>query len=214
MSLTPNSRPELALGTEPALEPETTPPVRRRWLRVLGVLAVAFAGSAAAAACASVPDTNRLTVLAAEDGAPLEPDFAIYKASVNEVLERQCGTLDCHGQAGRAYRIYSRSGLRVYNPEAGLLSGITPTTEDEKRYNFQSLITVQPEEMRRVMARGGAEPDNLIILRKPLLVERHKGGQVMSGQTYNCITGWLRAPIGGKLDDNSDKACKAALLVR
>ncbi len=192
------------------------PASRSRLARVLFVLVASSAGAAAFAACASVPDNTRLTVLAAEDGAPLEPDYAIYKAHVNEILERQCGTLDCHGQAGRAYRLYSRAGLRIFNPDAALGSGLNPTTEDEKRYNFQSLVTIQPEEMRRVMARNGTEPESLIFLRKPLKIERHKGGQVLAfnGPAYKCITGWLRVPIGGTLDLDSEKSCKSALDVR
>lgn len=189
---------------------------KRRGVRVALVLSAAVAGSLAFAACASVPDNARLTVLVAEDGAPLEPDYAIYKAHVNEILERQCGTLDCHGQAGRAYRLYGRTGLRIFNPDGSLGSGLNPTTEEEKRYNFQSLVTLQPEEMRRVMARNGTDPETLIFLRKPLKVERHKGGQVIAfnGPAYKCITGWLRVPIGGALDADSEKACKSALEVR
>ncbi len=179
-------------------------------------MAFACAGTAFAASCASVPDTARLTVFQAEDGGSLEPDYVTYKAHVNTLLERQCGTLDCHGQAGRAYRIYSFRGLRVFNPEAGLQSGISETTEDERRYNFQSLITIQPEEMRRVVARAGDNPDVLIFLSKPLGNERHKGGNVIAqnGASYKCITAWLRTPIGGTMEIEGQRQCKAALDVK
>lgn len=199
------------------MSPETMSSSRRpRTLRAFAVMAVACAGTAFAASCASVPDNARLTVFAADDGGSLEPDYVTYKTYVNSILERQCGTFDCHGQPGRAYRIYSFQGLRVFNPEAGLQSGISETTEDERRYNFQSLISVQPEEMRRVMARGGDNPDVLIFLSKPLGNERHKGGNVIArnGPAYKCITGWLRTPIGGGLDVDSQGSCKKALEVR
>jgi len=196
--------------------PTDTDVRRPRTLRAFAVLAVACAGTAFAASCASVPDNTRLTVFAAEDGGSLEPDYATYKTYVNNIVERQCGTFDCHGQPGRAYRIYSFQGLRVFNPEAGLQSGISETTEDERRYNFQSLISIQPEEMRRVMARGGDNPDVLIFLSKPLGNERHKGGNVIArnGPAYKCIAGWLRTPVGGALDADSQRSCKSALEVR
>jgi hypothetical protein len=194
------------------LNPTDTAVRRPRTLRAFAVLAVACAGTAFAASCASVPDNTRLTIFVAEDGGSLEPDYATYKEYVNNTLERQCGTFDCHGQPGRAYRVYSYLGLRVFNPEAGLQSGVSDRTETEVRYNFQSLISIQPEEMRRVMARGGDNPDVLIFLSKPLGNERHKGGSVIvrNGPAYKCITGWLRTPVGGKLDRDSQQSCKLA----
>ena len=39
---------------------------------------------------------------------------------VDPYLQRRCGTLDCHGQPGRAYRIYGFTGFRLYNEDAGL----------------------------------------------------------------------------------------------
>lgn len=190
--------------------------LRASTLRAFAVMAVSCAGTALAASCASVPDNERLTVFRGDDGGSLEPDYVTYKTFVNNILERQCGTFDCHGQPGRAYRIYSFQGLRVFNPEAGLQSGISETTEDERRYNFQSLITIQPEEMRRVMARGGANPDVLIFLSKPLGNERHKGGNVIArnGNAYKCITGWLDTPLGGTMAAPAQANCKAALEVR
>ncbi|MFO0640192.1 MAG: hypothetical protein U0183_13320 [Polyangiaceae bacterium] len=209
------------MTTETLPQGSESPRGKRTWLGPRA-LKVAFAvttsclAAAAVASCASVPDSERKTIFAYPDGASLEPDYAIYRNSVNPILERQCGTFDCHGQPGRAYRVYSFQGLRVFNPEAGLKSGITETTEDEIRYNFQSFITVQPEEMMRVMARGGDNPDVLVVLSKPLGNERHKGGNVIArnGSAYKCIAAWLRSPIGGTLDAESAKQCKLALEVR
>jgi len=43
-------------------------------------------------------------------------------AGVSTVLEKRCGSLDCHGTIGRNLRIYSSGGLRLPN-EAGLKPG-------------------------------------------------------------------------------------------
>ncbi len=187
-----------------------------RALRALFVVATTSTVAVAAASCASVPDVDRLTIFAAEDGGSLEPDYKIYRAEVDLILQQQCGTFDCHGQPGRAYRVYSSRGLRVFNPEAGLRSGLGETTEDEVRYNFQSLISVQPEETRRVVARNGQNPDVLIFLSKPLGAERHKGGAVIGkgGPSYECITAWLAAPLGGQLGPNALKQCATARTIR
>jgi len=189
---------------------------RKSALRALFVVATTSAVAAAAASCASVPDEQRLTIFAADDGGSLEPDYPIYRTEVDLILQQQCGTLDCHGQPGRAYRLYASRGLRVFNPEAGLRSGLSETTEDEIRYNFQSLITVQPEEMRRVVARNGANPDVLVFLSKPLGNERHKGGRVIAagGPTHNCIKAWLETPRGGTLRPDKAKDCKTARELR
>lgn len=139
--------------------------------------------------CASSPDRSRATFL-------LLPDFAVYRDSVDPYLQRRCGTLDCHGQPGRPYRLYGFSGFRDYAEDAGsgLVSGQQPTTAGEIVANYQATIGLEPEEMSRVIARQGQDPDTLIFLRKPLRKERHKGGQVMSEQDdgYRCVTAWLR----------------------
>jgi len=45
------------------------------------------------------------TTLAAPERATFEP--------VDDVLQATCGTLDCHGQLGRALRLYGGRGLRL-----------------------------------------------------------------------------------------------------
>lgn len=186
--------------------------MNRRALRTAFVVAACSALAGAAASCASVPDVERTTIFAAEDGGSLEPDYKIYRTEVDLILQQRCGMFDCHGQPGRAYRVYSSRGLRVFNPEAGLRSGLGETTEDEIRYNFQSLIAVQPEETRRVIARNGKDPEQLIFLSKPLGIERHKGGTVLvrGSKPFACITAWLRAPNGGDLGATEKADCKAA----
>jgi hypothetical protein len=168
---------------------------RRRAVAAVGTLgALAIVGGAAAllgtASCASIPDSSRYTVV-------LQPDYEVYKASVDNYLQRRCGTLDCHGQPGRAYRIYGFQGFRLYNEDAGLVSGLQPTTEAERRANFQAIVALEPEEMSRVIATQGEDPNKLIFLRKPLQVERHKGGPAMAEDDpgYRCVVSWLRVPV-------------------
>ncbi len=139
--------------------------------------------------CSPAPDSGRVTEV-------LQPDFRTYSENVDFYLQRRCGTLDCHGQPGRAYRIYGQTGFRLYNEDAGLVSGQQPTTEAEKLANFQALVALEPEEMSRLVATQGAEPNKLILLRKPLLLERHKGGPAMAEDDagYKCVVNWLRIP--------------------
>jgi hypothetical protein len=148
--------------------------------------------ASASVSCSPAPDKDRITDL-------IQPDFATYRENVDAYLSRRCGTLDCHGQPGRAYRIYSREGFRLYNVDAGLVSGLQPTTEDEIKANFQAIIALEPEELNRVMAAQGAEDaiKKWIWLRKPLRMERHKGGQAMAEDDsgYKCVVTWLRIPV-------------------
>lgn len=153
--------------------------------------AAAFALSTASS-CALIPDPDRVTEI-------VQPDIASYVQHVDPFLARRCGTLDCHGQPGRAYRIYSREGLRLSGDEeagAGLVSGQQPTTVDEIRANFSSAVGLEPEQMSRVVASPDSDPNTLLLLRKPLLLERHKGGPALAQDDsgYKCIVGWLRVP--------------------
>jgi hypothetical protein len=145
----------------------------------------------AVVSCASKPDENRVTEV-------IVPDFDTYVANVDTYLTRRCGSLDCHGQPGRAYRIYSREGFRLYTIQDGsLVSGQQPTAPEEQRANFQALVALEPEEMSRLMARQGDNPNLLLFLRKPLKIERHKGGPAMAEDDpgYRCVVAWLSIPV-------------------
>lgn len=163
---------------------------------------VLFALLVALCACAAdltYPDGGtRVTTILAPD----QNDFT----QVSPVFERRCGTLDCHGSAGRPLRIYSGLGLRLPN-EAGAVPGSGGTTPDEITANYRAVIGLQPEEMTRVVA-GEDPPRSLLILAKPLNLESHKGGPAFSpngddGET--CISTWL---TGNGLDKAS---CVSAL---
>lgn len=155
---------------------------------VLGVLAPTTIGTVS---CADSPDENRVTSV-------IVPDYDTYTQNVDAYLTRRCGSLDCHGQPGRAYRVYSREGFRLYNIFDGtLVSGQQPTQPEEQRANFQALVALEPEEMSRLMARQGQDPNRLMFLRKPLKIERHKGGPAMAEDDpgYRCVIAWLSIPV-------------------
>lgn len=162
-------------------------------LRTALVLSVASVGVAVATmlSCASPPEKGRVTVA-------ITPDFDTYVANVDAYLTRRCGSLDCHGQPGRAYRIYSREGYRLYTiQDGGLVSGQQPTQPAEQQANFQALVALEPEEMSRLMGRQGENPNALLFLRKPLKIERHKGGPAMAEDDpgYRCVVAWLSIPV-------------------
>jgi hypothetical protein len=162
--------------------------VRAAVVLSVGGSALAFI---AIAACASAPDSGRLTDV-------IVPDFDTYITNVDAYLTRRCGSLDCHGQPGRAYRIYSREGFRLVQLQDGsLVSGQQPTQPEEQRANFQALVAVEPEEMSRLMGRQGDNPNELLFLRKPLRLERHKGGPAMAEDDpgYRCVVAWLQIPV-------------------
>ena len=157
----------------------------------LSALSVGVVALAATLSCASSPEKDRVTDV-------ILPDFDTYVQSVDAYLTRRCGSLDCHGQAGRAYRVYSREGFRLYTiQDGGLVSGQQATQPEEQRANFQALVALEPEEMSRLMARQGENPNQLLFLRKPLKLERHKGGAAMAEDDpgYRCVTAWLSIPV-------------------
>jgi hypothetical protein len=165
-------------------------------LMVLGGIGVLVAGSTS---CASPPDNKRYTEI-------LQPDFPTYRDFVDPYIQRRCGTLDCHGQPGRAYRVYGYTGFRLYNLDAGLVSGGSETKPEETLANYQAAVALEPEEMSRLIATQGADPDKLLLLRKPLKLERHKGGRAMAPDDdgYKCVVAWLRIRTIRPTDDGLD----------
>jgi len=139
-------------------------------------------------ACASSPSpdgkTRTTTILA--------PDQAQFEQFVSPVIERRCGTLDCHGQIGRPLRLYSARGLRLPN-DAGLIPGVGATTQEELTANYRAVIGLEPEELTRVMA-GIDHPRDLLLLKKPLTLEGHKGGPAIAptnDPVELCIVSWI-----------------------
>jgi hypothetical protein len=126
---------------------------------------------------------------------------------VSNVLEKRCGTLDCHGNLARPFRLYGQGGLRlataaeVTMPEVaqanGTVSGGKGTTLAEFELNWRSLCALEPERMTQVR-RGELQARELLIMRKPLGPEieggeRHKGGQLynLGDPAYECLERWI-----------------------
>lgn len=108
---------------------------------------------------------------------------------VSGVLERRCGTLDCHGSLYRPLRIFGKGGLRL---DAMNVSGGAATTDAEHDANYLAAISLEPEILQRVLKKE-AFPKDLTLIRKPLLLEKHKGGPVLSTNSpgYLCLANWL-----------------------
>lgn len=154
--------------------------------------AVVSASTMAATQACNSPDPTLITEIDA-------PDFNQFKgvgaasgqAPVSRLLEKRCGTLDCHGQIGRPLRIYGQFGLRFVD-DGGNQPGVGATTDTEYLANYQSIIGLQPETMSLVVD-GNAPPEALMLIRKPEQLERHKGGAVIvaGDDAYQCLSSWL-----------------------
>ncbi|MSP25188.1 MAG: hypothetical protein EXR75_08490 [Myxococcales bacterium] len=155
--------------------------------------------------------------------APLErPTLEQFK-TVSPLMEQRCGSLDCHGSLARPFRVYGVRGLRfvdILNPDQALElvdpelvrangsypgTGGKPTSEAEYTQNWRSACALEPEKLTQV-TRGELDPDALLLLKKPLGVEGHKGAAVFikGSSDYVCITSWLDGEV-------SESECALAL---
>lgn len=115
---------------------------------------------------------------------------------VSQVFERRCGTLDCHGSYARPFRVYSRTGLRKPGQDL-VTNGPQATTSLEIDENRASACGLEPERMEAVLE-GEADPlETLTLVRKPLLIEAHKGGRVLAEDSpgARCILSWLDGAV-------------------
>jgi hypothetical protein len=119
----------------------------------------------------------------------LAPPRANFE-SVADAMQPHCGTLDCHGQAGRNLRLFGGKGLRLAadaNPYAG------DTTPAEYDATFWSVVGLEPETLTAVVQQHGADPERLSLIRKARGHERHKGGTLMTAgdPLDQCLLSWL-----------------------
>jgi hypothetical protein len=146
-------------------------------------------GAALLIACASTPDdaqTPRLVVTGL--------DRASYEAMVHPVILRQCGTVECHGTLPRGMRVYGEIGLRLDAATTGT------TTSEEAQATYVSIVGLQPEKTSAFTARSPRTPDDaydLLVLSKPLMRERHRGGlSLRKGEpAEQCILSWLLGAV-------------------
>lgn len=124
---------------------------------------------------------------------------------VSQVLERRCGTLDCHGVAARPLRIYGQAGLRKPEPPESdvvktgeyFTGGLVATTDAEVEHNYLAACGLEPEIIDRVIA-GEVDVSELTLVRKPRLEEKHKGGRIWaSGSILGdlCIVSWIQGEV-------------------
>lgn len=130
------------------------------------------------------------TSVSTELRAPVRVGFE----GVADGLQPSCGTLDCHGQAGRNLRLFGERGLRLAADEN---PGEGATTPAEYEANYWSLVALEPEALSSVLAAAGANPERLILIRKGRGTTRHKGGAQApeNGPLDQCVVGWLRGAI-------------------
>ncbi len=147
-------------------------------------VALAVAVSPCAAACWDVSQA-RIAIDAPDGG---EAAFG----PVADYVDHRCGTLDCHGQAGRDLRVWGCEGMRL---AAGDVPNcvLSPTTAGEHSASYRSLVGLEPEAMSQVVEGHGAHPELLTFVRKARGAETHKGGAlVVPGDVQDvCIVSWL-----------------------
>jgi len=151
------------------------------------------------AACISAADS-----LPTKDKCPPADDFRI----VSQMLERRCGTLDCHGVVERPLRIYGRTSLRLPDKSVQgdyVTGGMVETTDAEVNANYEAACGLEPERMANVVAKK-EDVTSLTLVRKPRLTESHKGGMVLPPNSAGdkCLTSWIEGTV-------NDAACVAEL---
>jgi hypothetical protein len=118
------------------------------------------------------------------------PDTASFPP-VAELLVVRCGSLDCHGTVGRNLRLYGSAGLRWSSTDRPLVP--VCDTADEVAQDYESVVDLEPETMSAVVAAGGANPQQLTMVRKARGTESHKGGTIWTegDDSDTCLTSWL-----------------------
>jgi hypothetical protein len=124
-----------------------------------------------------------------DNACPSEDDWPI----VSQVLERRCGTLDCHGDASRPLLLHGRNGKRL-SPSGQV--GESGTSPAEYAANRLSVCGIEPEKMTAVVA-GEEDLRTLTVVRKPILDEAHKGGRVFleTSAGYLCFASWIEGDV-------------------
>ncbi len=145
--------------------------------------------------CSGPPNDGKVTIIA-----PSRDSFP----PVSDVLSAHCGSLDCHGNWSRNFRVYGAYGLRIGETS----DSAKPTNPDEYDATYQSLVMLEPEIISEVVREGGAHPERLTVVRKSRGAEHHKGGSQMPRGSAGdvCLWTWF----GPELDT---EACAAAATI-
>jgi len=163
-----------------------------------GLLGVALFGGAATTTLSGAGCVTEADRAPRDVACPSEVDWPI----VSQVLEKSCGTQDCHGAPARPLRLYGRNGVRLSKDS---IVGQGATTADELAQNRDSVCGLEPELMAAVVT-GDGDVDTLTVTRKPRLLEAHKGGRVWldASPGWTCFQSWLDGAV-------DQAACEADL---
>src|SRR5262245_24384547 len=101
-------------------------------MRIAGALVL----MTAQAACVTESDSGPQ-----EFSCPTETDWPI----VSQTLERRCGTLDCHGDPSRYFRLWGRNGARL--SDSDVVGSTDGTSAAELSENRLSACGLEPELM-------------------------------------------------------------------
>lgn len=167
-------------------------PLNRRspLLHALGALLLALpAACITAQPAADEPDATA-PAPGADAGLALSAPPRTGFEPVADLLVESCGTLDCHGQAGRNLRLYGNHGLRLAASDA---PGGKPTTPAEYQATYWSTVGLEPEVLDQVVRAGAAEPERLMFIRKARGLLNHKGGILTQpGDAFDqCLLQWI-----------------------
>lgn len=170
-------------------------------MRGLAIFAAAgaFVIAVAASGCLDEPEQR---------GEYICPDRQVFASFVSPMMERRCGTLDCHGSDFRWMRLYGELGLR--HPQELNYTGGDATTARELDANYRSVCSIEPEKVTAVAQDpGGQSVNKLLLVRKARGTEGHKGGKVFDpfDDGDKCVVGWLRGDNARAVRD----ACQRAL---
>jgi hypothetical protein len=160
--------------------------------RLVPVVLVASATSFAGVLLASCSSVNNQRI-----GIDAPPFSEATFSPLNGFLVERCGTLDCHGQPGRNFRIWGCDGMRL---DAGQQVTCVPsdaggglTTIYELQATYRSMVGLEPQTMSTVYAGcygqdtdglgdypppNGCHPELLTMVEKARGLEAHKGGQL------------------------------------
>ena len=154
---------------------------------VLGFACLSAVAAVATGACSS-PDASATVDPTAGDAGPSRAQFDF----VAPVLVRRCGSIDCHGSIYRNMRIYGYGGLRLPS-DGGVVTPMTPNrvTAEEAQASYDSVVGLEPEIMRTVVAQGGAGIERLTFVRKGRGTEDHKGNKRLNADSDTCVASWL-----------------------
>jgi hypothetical protein len=133
--------------------------------------------------CSIPPSDSRYDPQALPDRTTFPP--------VAELLVVRCGSLLCHGTVARNLRLYGSAGLRLAPTDRPLVPPCDTSAEVDQDY--ESVVDLEPEAMSAVVAGGGANPQQLTMVRKARGTEAHKGGQIWTqgDPSDTCLTSWL-----------------------